>query len=196
VRPIKARFRDLDAMARHYIDKHRDEAAEELGRFRDQPNLRECIRQAGLARRWDDDSKRWKRLDHQRRIPADVLRAWANVLLRKKAAMHSCQTFEALFDVVKKESLKFWRNGELTVYDTALRIGAHLKLEPEEIYLHAGTRAGARALGIDGKRRSVRRQELPSGLRRLKPREIEDCLCMYKNDLKRMRRALSIIPGC
>ena len=36
--------------------------------------------------------------------------------------------------------------GDLTVYDISTRIGAFLKLEPNRIYLHAGTRIGARAL--------------------------------------------------
>jgi hypothetical protein len=35
------------------------------------------------------------------------------------------------------------------MYDTALRIGAKLKLFPTKVYLHAGTRLGARALGLD-----------------------------------------------
>ena len=34
------------------------------------------------------------------------------------------------------------------VYDTAVRIGAYLNLEPEEVYLHAGTKKGAAALGF------------------------------------------------
>ena len=39
--------------------------------------------------------------------------------------------------------------GELYVYDTSFRIGAKLNLFPTKVYLHAGTRRGVRALGLD-----------------------------------------------
>jgi hypothetical protein len=69
------------------------------------------------------------------------------------------------------------------VYDTALRIGAKLGLEPEVVYLHRGTRRGVRALGLDADRTFVALGELPHELRALRPHEIEDCLCIYKTEL-------------
>ena len=36
--------------------------------------------------------------------------------------------------------------GELTIYDTALRIGFYLDIYPDKVYLHAGTREGAKRL--------------------------------------------------
>ena len=180
--PVGRRFTDLDSIIHQYVEEHRDGAARELDIFRHLPSLRRCIRQAGLARR--RDGSRWKRLDHQRRIPSNTLRAWAKALLRQNAQMRSCRTFEALFNILEKESRKFWRNGELIVYDTALRIGAYLRLNPQKIYLHRGTREGAKALGIDAGRRCILPQELPKSLRHLKPYEIEDCLCIYKDQLR------------
>jgi hypothetical protein len=52
--------------------------------------------------------------------------------------------------------------GELAVYDTALRIGARLGLEPAKVYLHAGTRAGAKALGLAYGGRTIELAELPA----------------------------------
>jgi hypothetical protein len=71
--------------------------------------------------------------------------------------------------------------GDLTVYDTAIRIAAHRGLSPRRVYLHAGTRDGARALGVPRDRAWV----MPRELRRLRPMEIEDCLCIYKAELRR-----------
>jgi hypothetical protein len=90
--------------------------------------------------------------------------------------------------MLEAESRKFWKNGELTVYDAALRIGTYreLKLEPKEIYLHAGTRKGAKTLGFKGRRRSIRLDELPKAFYRLKPYQIEDCLCIYAKVLKHL----------
>ena len=71
--------------------------------------------------------------------------------------------------------------GELYVYDTALRIGAHLRLLPRQVYLHTGTRVGARALGLDDRTTSVSLSHLPVGLRPLQPHEVEDVLCIYND---------------
>lgn len=179
--PDDSRPRDLDSIVERYITRKRDGALEELKDFQRLPSFRDCVRQAGLARRPDG-----KRFDHQRRIPPNALRAFTNMLLRKETALRSCRTFEALLGLIETESLKLWKKAELTVYDTALRIGSYLKLEPEEVYLHRGTREGARALGFDSNRRSIRPDELPREFRRLKPLEIEDCLCIYEPDLRRL----------
>lgn len=77
--------------------------------------------------------------------------------------------------------------GELYVYDTALRIGAWLELFPGKVYLHAGTRWGARALGFDPKARALEVSELPQELQQLEPYEIEDLLCIFKDKLAGVR---------
>jgi hypothetical protein len=71
----------------------------------------------------------------------------------------------------------------LTIYDTALRIGASLGLEPQSVYLHAGTRFGARRLGLDWRAETIPVSALPPPLRKLKPREIEDLLCIFADRL-------------
>jgi len=103
--------------------------------------------------------------------------------------MDRCDGFESLFEIVETAGEQVYGIGEVSVYDTALHIGAYHEWEPNEIYLHAGTREGAKALGFDGRRRTIRPDELPEAFQRLKPREIEDCLCIYKDDLKRIVRA-------
>ncbi len=183
--PLGPRLGNLNSVVQRYIDRHRPGGASELDAFRRPISLRDCIRQAGLAR--IGIGKKSKRLDHQRRIPPDILRNWASALVRREGLIHSCRSFEALHDLLDRESRRFWKNAELTVYDTALRIGAYLGLEPEQVYLHAGTREGARAMGVDRGRRTIRPRELPKAFWRLKPHEIEDCLCIYKDALKKLR---------
>lgn len=70
--------------------------------------------------------------------------------------------------------------GELYVYDAALRLGAHLGLAPTFVYLHAGTRLGARALGLGQGRAYLEMHELPLPLQALSPDEVESFLCIYK----------------
>jgi hypothetical protein len=68
-------------------------------------------------------------------------------------------------------------------YDTALRIGSRLKLEPTAVYLHAGARKGAMRLGVYTRARKVPSTGFPSELARLNPRDIENLLCIYKDEL-------------
>jgi hypothetical protein len=70
--------------------------------------------------------------------------------------------------------------GELYLYDTTLRIGAKLGFLPQAIYLHAGTRAGAEALGLPVNGKVLLKSELPTALQQLDAHEVEDVLCIYK----------------
>ena len=64
------------------------------------------------------------------------------------AEIRSCKTFADLHDLVRREIGRIAGIGRVTINDVATRIGAHLDLAPERVYLHAGTAAGAKALGI------------------------------------------------
>ena len=52
-----------------------------------------------------------------------------------------------------------------------------------QVYLHAGTRLGACALGL-GASTALAVSESPRELRVLKPHEVEDVLCIFKDELK------------
>jgi hypothetical protein len=94
--------------------------------------------------------------------------------------------------------------GELAVYDIAHRIAAFRGKEPSLVYLHRGTCVGARHLGFTGKTLDPRL--LPSSFSCLTAAEIEDCLCIYKDDFVPDRgsgrrrigllRACIDMPGC
>jgi len=94
-----------------------------------------------------------------------------------------CSTFEDLHDAIRGAIGSIRGIGDLTVYDTAVRIGAHLGLEPQMVYLHAGTKAGARAMGLAGQGGRLAMSTLPAAFRQLSAREVEDCLCIYKDAL-------------
>jgi hypothetical protein len=169
-------------MADHYIRKHRPRTLQEFRSFQNDPSLRNCIRRA--ARALDEDGDKHP---HQWRVPPAALNDLANSLTRKESAIMRCKSFKELLAIVEAASKHIWRNAELTVYDTAWRIAGRLGLEPEAVYLHAGTRVGARALGITG-RGPISVKHFPNGVWKLKPRELEDCLCMYKDRLPRNPR--------
>ncbi len=76
---------------------------------------------------------------------------------------------------------KVHRFGKLAIYDTVIRLG---------VYLHAGTNEGARALGLDTRRGILEPKELPTPFRSLEPWECEDFLCIYKDELAKLKRKL------
>jgi len=78
--------------------------------------------------------------------------------------------------------------GPLYTYDVSLWIGAFLRLEPERVYLQSGALEGAIALGIATRKSlHIDMSEVPYPLWTLKPYEIEDALCLYKEYFKGRR---------
>ena len=170
----------------HYMAEKKPGADNERRWFRIQQKIHEAVRLAGLA-----SGPNGRRFRHQYRIPRKALERASRALLRDLRRLGRCRSFEALFQQVGATISRIPRIGPLMVYDTALRIGARLGLSPEQVYLHAGTRHGAEALGCDHGRTSISLNELPRPLNGLTPEEAEDVLCIYAADLRRLRNASS-----
>lgn len=166
----------LSALVRLYRIRNRPRLIEELEFFAKLPSFELAIHHAALA-----SDQRGKRFSHQCRIPrAPLLRAKA---LMEGAAhqLRACRTFHELHTRLERLVGGVRGLGELYCYDTALRLGATLHLAPEHVYLHRGTRAGARALGLDASTPFLRREDLPPEIRVLRAHEAEDFLCIYKD---------------
>lgn len=166
---------DLKAIVRTCIRQIRPRAEAELEWFRSQPGLKAAIKHAALA-----VNSRGKRYSHQRRLRKKTLEQAREILLARQSRFAKAQDFDEVFDLVEAAVQDVHGIGELYVYDTSLRLGARLELEPTKVYLHSGTRIGARALGLNGKAKTLRTSELPKALRELRPHEIEDVLCIFK----------------
>lgn len=107
-------------------------------------------------------------------------------LLGMKRAIQRAKNFDELHELVLQAGKGLERIGPLAIYDTALRLGAYLGFRPQHVYLHCGTRAGARVLGLRGRAKKLQMEELPEEFRRLRPEQVEDCLCIYKEDIWRI----------
>lgn len=167
----------VEDAVRDYIKRHRARAARELEDFRRvQCCEEEAIGQAALAR-----LPSGKRHSHQYRVTGAALEESRSRLLANLPSLRQATSFDELFNVVEDLTEPISGIGELTVYDTALRIGARFGCKPMRVYLHAGTREGARALGFDPQRQAIEMDELPEPMRRLSAREAEDLLSIYKD---------------
>jgi hypothetical protein len=169
----------FDAIVRTYIRKIRPRAQAEIDWFADQPSLADAIEHAGLAQ-----NSRNKRYSHQRRLTKVALKQALRALREAADAITRVRNFDELFNLIKDEVESIPGIGELYIYDTSLRIGAKLNLFPNRIYLHAGTRDGARALGMDHRAKTLKISALPKQFHVLQPHELEDILCIFKKELK------------
>ena len=126
--------------------------------------------------------------------PEQPLEKSSRRLLKNRSQVRSATSFEELIELVNGLIRPIDRIGELAVYDTALRIGARFGLEPEKVYVHSGTRDGARKLDSDlANRETIEMDELPAPIRKLKPREAEDFLCVYQEAARRREGVYAIV---
>ncbi|SRR5260221_6919262 len=177
-RPWGRRFagsRSLDALVQDYIRTDRPRQRAELEFFRRMPSLQLAIRAAGYA-----EDHRGKRFSHQRRLKRISLHAACVRLSGIQPVIRGVISFEQLLQLIEDALRDIRGIGELYCYDTALRLGAYLNLVPQVVHLHAGARLGAGALRLDVSRRSINPRTLAVALRRLRPHEVENFLCIFR----------------
>jgi hypothetical protein len=139
--------------------------------------LGDAIRNAALCR-----LPNGKRHPHQRRLSKAVLEESERRLQRRARSLRHAPDFSALHRIVESEIGSISGIGPLTIYDVAHRVGACLGKAPELVYLHAGTNKGAAVFGLSGK--AIHTDKLPIAFSRLSAAECEDCLCIYKDQLR------------
>jgi hypothetical protein len=122
---------------------------------------------------------------HQRRVGRSELNNWAEKLGTFEEIFEKSTTFDEVFATVDKANTE--NIGELTVFDTAFRIGNFLKLFPEKIYLHSGTRKGAEQLlgDLEGKK-SLLLEDFPAPFQEaaITPTDIEEILYIYRDEIE------------
>jgi hypothetical protein len=129
--------------------------------------------------------------DHQRRVGRVALTLARRHLLQRKASLTAARNFCELHNVIERVSEHVPRFGKLAVYDVAWRLGVYLKKKPDLVYLHAGTKEGALALGLGGNKAEL--NAFPAALQIMPPAQLEDFLCICRAAL---RGAISYSAAC
>lgn len=140
-------------------------------------NIEDAIKYGATARLSNENKH-----SHQRRLKVEILEQVRDKLLEEVEKIKKCTSFEELIEIV--EECKESGFGELAIYDTALRIGSNINIYPEKVYLHAGTKKGAKELGLKISNKVIEFSDLPEELKGLKPYEVEDFLCIYKDKFR------------
>jgi hypothetical protein len=165
-----------ETIIRHYKLHHAHNEESEINCFRRQPSLEAAIDLAARAK--DDQGNHYS---HQNKIPRTAYPEARRRLLEHHDEIQRCKSFHELWLLLKEILEPIPGIGELYIYDTAFRIGAYLNLLPDRVYLHRGTRDGAKAFGFVTKNKEwLMLDELPKPLRDLPANEVEDILCIYK----------------
>jgi hypothetical protein len=172
----------LGGIVAAYLRDHADGESRYLRFYQIQKTLPDAIAKAAMA-----ELPNGGRFSHQWRIPGPVLAQARDALLNLDYS--AVRTFAELYEIVAVALRPIRGIGLLTIYDTAHRIGAYLKLSPEQVYLHAGVRVGAKALGLGDWRAKLPMSVFPPSFHRLRPEQVEDCLCIYKSQLQAWRQA-------
>lgn len=167
----------LDEIVAGYIRQYRERAEVEMDDFRREMNRVSAIRRAALCEFPDG-----RRHPHQCLIPKRLLELAEKRLQAAARRLAGAGNFQALHEIVKREIGSVHGIGKLMVYDIAHRIGAYLGKPPTLVYLHRGTKEGAAAMGFHGE--TLDPAVLPPAFSQLTPAEIEDCLCIYKDELR------------
>lgn len=150
-------------MVRRYLDSG-PRVKKVVDWFTQHTSLESAISDATLSMDWEG-----KRFSHQHRLKKAILESAKKKLLSIASKLRACTTFEELHDLIGNALKSVDGAGELYVYDVSLRIGSKLELFPRKVFLHAGTRQGARALGLNGQMSWVEMDALPEWLRQLQP---------------------------
>lgn len=177
---LRPHERNPKVLIRHYKATKRQKIREELECFARHPTLESAISYAAMA-----INQNGERFGHQHRIKKKALEAAREVLKGMASKLAQCRTFEELHTAIESALQSVNGVGKLYTYDVALRIGARIGdrpgLLPKKVFLHAGTRKGAKALGLNARLLWLEMDSLPDWLRELEPYEVEDFLCIYKD---------------
>ncbi|MEZ9044692.1 hypothetical protein BCV35_007740 [Vibrio cyclitrophicus] len=126
-----------------------------------------------------------------RGVNNSVLSSMAVKLTFKTTQLEAAESFDDVYRIVK--SAKVSGFGELSIYDAAIRISAFLGFKPTKVFLHAGTRIGAEYLENKGLlpedsslEDTLELSEFPEPIQKLDAMQLENFLCSFKNDLKKI----------
>lgn len=169
--------KSLKVIVRSYELNNKHHLKEHLNYYRNLEDIEDVIKKATFA-----ICSNGKKHAHQRRLKKKVMSEVKDNLLKKIELLLMCKDFDDLMNIVTESSVKGF--GELAIYDTSLRVSAYLNILPQKIYLHSGTLRGAKLLGLKTTKDYLSLEEVPEEFRKLAPYEIEDILCIYKDELK------------
>lgn len=126
-----------------------------------------------------------------RGVNNSVLSRMAIALTFKEQKLSEAKSFDDVYKIVK--SCKVTGFSKLSIYDAVVRISAYLGFKPTQVFLHAGTRIGAKYLeekGLLGENLSQKDtlplSDFPLSVQRLDALQLENFLCSFKDEINKI----------
>jgi len=184
------------------FNSHREFFQQYMKYYREQPSLSSLLKDAtlGIIRIEQADNKTYyirhphqevftDKEGNQRGINVFIAKQVEHNLQARIEDLKKCSNFSQVIKIVEECKVKGF--GDLSIYDTAVRIGTYLGIEPDKVYLHAGTRVGIKQLEEKGylvegssKRKTIGLNEMPKEFGNLSADEIQHFACSKKSDLE------------
>ena len=139
--------------------------------------------QGVLERAWLSKMRNGKMHGHQCNNGTQRLAEGLKIASSANKSPDDFPDFDALYRWIESITGQVAYLGTLATYDVARRIGANYGLKPQNVYLHRGSKEGAKKLGI--KKSPVPIDDFPDEIRSspLDATHIENFLCIYKAKL-------------
>jgi hypothetical protein len=169
-------FSSFKEIVQHYIELRRSDVNDEFNWIRSIKSEVELIRVASYVIRSNG-----KRSSHHYRKPHELLERVRKTLLASRSKLARFRTFDQIYNFLESSIGDFFGVSELYIYDVSLILSVHRGITPERIYLHTGTREGARILRLPFGNKYLELSDIPKVFRTLAPHEIEDVFCIYKD---------------
>ncbi|HTV48656.1 MAG TPA: hypothetical protein VMG59_09460 [Phycisphaerae bacterium] len=174
----------------HYLEQDGCRIHEHMKAFQNL-SIKDAIKKAALAR--DENQKFYSHQWNLKMYP-EAPKCAECILSKCISEIEVCQNFDALHNLIKDKLIGQAKGlGEMYYYDTSFRIGISMNIYPEKIYLHRGTRTGAKALGFNEKDKDIlEKSEFETKypeFEKLQPYQIEDFLCVKKKELPNFKRS-------
>ncbi|GAB2478797.1 hypothetical protein [Algoriphagus taiwanensis] len=207
---FKYKDREGNEIKTHFIfETHKDYLDKYLGFYKELDDLTEVIVMAsdGIFKLTNQGVQHFIKHNHQeefigrdgkkRGISAEISKEVRNNLIKRIQDLVSSNSFDQIFEIVSSCKVKGF--GELSIYDTSLRISSFLNLEPDKVYLHAGARKGIEILEKKGyvrpgisQQKWVEMSDLPEETHVLSPKEAEHFYCSKKEELELLNPKITI----
>ena len=197
----KYRDKDGKSIDTHFLfETHTDYLHKYLSFYKELPNMTELIIHAadGIFKLTNNGIEYFIRHNHQevfidkegnqRGVPFEVSKQVRYILINRINDILKARTFDDIYQIVNECKVKGF--GELSIYDTSMRIASHLNIEPDKVYLHAGARKGMEILEEKGyveqgssKKKHIEIKDMPKQIQQLKAAETEHLLCSMKDSM-------------
>lgn len=133
------------------------------------------------------DPKKCKKT-HQYCLRKEDIFVFVGQLATKKADIERSSTFEEVLSIVESIGNVTDGVGQLTMYDTALRLCQPRGMNPKDVHLHRGAWDGASYLKVPDLHNNApnERELFPKELQVLESWQIEDFLCVCKDQIRKL----------